>query len=82
MKRLILSGAALAAATMLPLGAWADVVCRGQVVDEQGEPLIGAIVTVPGTQIGTNTDIDGFFKLKVPDNVKNLKITLDRKSVV
>ena len=75
MKRLMLSGATLIAASACTLSAWADVVCRGQVVDEQGEPLIGAIVTVPGTKIGTNTDIDGYFKLSVPDNAKNLKIT-------
>lgn len=75
MKRLILSGATIVAASAFSLSAWADVVCRGQVVDEQGEPLIGAIVTVPGTKIGTNTDIDGYFKLSVPDHVKNLKIT-------
>lgn len=71
----MLSGATLIAASACTLSAWADVVCRGQVVDEQGEPLIGAIVTVPGTKIGTNTDIDGYFKLSVPDNAKNLKIT-------
>lgn len=75
MKRLMLSGATIVAASAFSLSAWADTVCRGQVVDEQGEPLIGAIVTVPGTKIGTNTDIDGYFKLTVPDNVKNLKIT-------
>lgn len=75
MKRLILSGAAIITASAVSVGAWADVVCRGQVVDEQGEPLIGAVVAVPGTQIGTNTDIDGNFRLNLPDNVKSLKIS-------
>lgn len=75
MKRLILSGAAFTAASVFSLGAWADVTCRGQVVDESGEPLIGATVIVPGTNIGVNTDIDGNFKLVVPDNAKALKIT-------
>ncbi|MDE6071133.1 MAG: carboxypeptidase-like regulatory domain-containing protein [Muribaculaceae bacterium] len=48
--------------------------CYGRVVDEQGEPLIGAMVTVPGTKIGTSTDIDGNFQLKVPAGT-TLKVT-------
>ena len=75
MKRLILSGATIVATTAFSVGAWADVVCRGQVIDEQGEPLIGAVVMVPGTKIGTNTDIDGNFRISVPDNTKHLQIT-------
>lgn len=75
MKRLILSGAAFAAASAFSLGAWADTVCRGQVVDEQGQPLIGAIIMVPGTKIGTNSDVDGNFRLSVPDKVRRLTIS-------
>lgn len=55
-------------------GAFADIVCRGIVVDESGEPLIGATITVPGTSLGVNSDIDGAFELKVPDNTKGIKI--------
>lgn len=75
MKKQLLTGATLIAASLFPLGAWADVVCRGQVVDEQGEPLIGAFITVPGTKIGTNTDVDGNFRLSVPDKVRHLTVT-------
>lgn len=75
MKRLFLSGAATLAALTFPAGVMADIVCRGQVVDEQGEPLIGATITVPGTKLGANTDIDGYFKLSVPDNTKNLQVS-------
>ena len=39
----------------------------GQIVDENGEPLIGATIQVPGTSIGATTDIDGNFTLKVPE---------------
>lgn len=35
----------------------------GQVVDENGEPVIGATVVVPGTNIGTITDYDGRYTL-------------------
>ena len=33
----------------------------GQVVDENGEPVIGAQVKVKGSQVGTVTDVDGKF---------------------
>lgn len=39
----------------------------GQVLDQQGEPVIGATVQVPGTSIGASTDIDGNFTLNVPE---------------
>ena len=38
----------------------------GTVVDETGEPVIGATVMVVGTTTGTVTDIDGKFNLEVP----------------
>lgn len=39
----------------------------GMVLDENGEPVIGATVTVKGTNLVTVTDIDGRFELKVPN---------------
>ncbi len=36
----------------------------GTVVDEQGEPLIGATVTVKGTSVGVATDTHGHFALQ------------------
>ena len=41
---------------------------NGTITDENGEPIIGANVSVKGTTIGTITDIDGKFALNVPDN--------------
>lgn len=75
MKRLLVSGITFLGSVAIGMTAMADVVCRGQVVDENGEPLVGAIVTVPGTSIGANTDVDGNFKLTVPDRTKELKIS-------
>lgn len=40
----------------------------GVVKDAQGEPVIGANVTVKGTATGTITDLNGNFTLQVPDN--------------
>ena len=41
---------------------------QGQVVDEQGEPLIGVNVMVKGSRTGAVTDLDGKFQLEVPAN--------------
>lgn len=38
---------------------------RGTVVDDKGEPIIGANVVAEGTTTGTITDIDGVFSLNV-----------------
>lgn len=40
----------------------------GTVLDENGEPVIGATVSVKGTNLVTVTDIDGRFELKVPNS--------------
>lgn len=54
----------------------ANLVCTGTVVDEQGEPMIGASVTVVGKSgIGTTTDVDGRFKLSVPQGTKQLQVS-------
>lgn len=41
---------------------------RGTVVDENGDPAIGATIQVKGTTQGTVTDIDGVFTLSAPSN--------------
>ena len=40
----------------------------GQVVDQGGEPLIGATVRVKGEQSGSVTDFDGNFQINAPAN--------------
>lgn len=47
-----------------PTMAWAQNSVKGTVVDELGEPVIGATVIVVGTQTGTTTDINGQFALQ------------------
>lgn len=44
----------------------------GQVKDAGGEPLVGITVLAKGTTIGTVTDVDGKFILKVPQDAKTL----------
>lgn len=47
----------------------------GVVVDEKGEPIIGASIQVEGTSVGTITDYDGEFALSVPDNAKTVLVS-------
>ena len=48
---------------LLPLLVCAQRTVSGRVVDDSGEPLIGATVRVQGTTAGTITDFDGLFSL-------------------
>ncbi len=47
----------------------------GTVVDETGEPVIGASVFVKGTQVGTSSDYDGNFTIKNVKEGDRLTIT-------
>lgn len=54
--------------------AMADTV-KGTVVDDTGEPLIGATVQLKGTPgVATATDIDGNYTIKLPDTQKNVLV--------
>lgn len=52
---------------------------KGTVVDDKGEPLIGAVIRIVGADVSfaAVTDMDGKFSIKVP----NKKATLEIKSV-
>lgn len=66
---LALSPAMTARATAAPTEvAQQNSVIKGTVVDEQGEPIIGATIIVVGGNAneGTISDIDGNFSIKVP----------------
>ncbi|MBI5915262.1 MAG: carboxypeptidase-like regulatory domain-containing protein [Bacteroidetes bacterium] len=47
----------------------------GTVTDENGDPLIGANVLVPGTNFGSITNIDGSYSLNLPSNVQSLEFS-------
>ena len=49
---------------------------KGTILDDNGEPIIGASIIVKGNnQIGTISDIDGNFTLKVPEDNSLLVIS-------
>jgi TonB-linked SusC/RagA family outer membrane protein len=45
----------------------ADITVTGTVLDEKKAGLPGATVVLKGTQLGTSTDADGKFTLRIPD---------------
>ncbi|MCM1067793.1 MAG: TonB-dependent receptor [Muribaculaceae bacterium] len=47
--------------------AWADITATGTVSDPSGEPLVGVSVVEKGALNGVTTDIDGNFRITVPD---------------
>ncbi len=66
-----------------------EITIKGTIVDESGEPLIGATVQQKGTTNGVITDIDGNFTLNVPSDAtllvsfigfETIEITVDGKT--
>ena len=60
---MVYPSSALAAVAQSP-----SIKVSGQVIDEQGLPLLGATIRVKDGQTGTTTDFDGNFQLEVPGN--------------
>ena len=73
MKRFTLTVASLLLSLSAAMAQ--DTKVTGHVVDENGDPVIGATVLVKGTTIGTVTDFDGNFTLDVPNEHKQLEIS-------
>ena len=57
------------------LSMFAQKSVSGKVTDDAGQSLIGASVMVKGTTAGTTTDMDGAFKLNLPDGASILEIS-------
>ena len=75
MKRLFFLMTAILMTMSLNFAAAKDLKCHGTVVDETGEPIIGATVSVTNGAAVTATDIDGKFAVNAPDGTKSLTIT-------
>lgn len=66
-KNVILSKKARKATTQSSTRQGKTVKCTGHIVDQDGEPIIGASVRQVGANNGAVTDIDGNFTLDVPE---------------
>ena len=51
-----------------PVAQNGKISVSGTIVDEKGEPVIGANIAQKGTTNGTISDFDGNFTIKVPKN--------------
>ena len=63
----------------------ADIVIKGVVLDELGQPMIGVTIVPKGASRGATTDFDGTFTIVVPTNTTTLVFSYvgyDSKEVV
>ena len=58
--------AVYAAPDMVAVAQSQTIKVKGQVIDELGEPLLGATILIKDGKGGTTTDLDGNFQLDVP----------------
>lgn len=70
MKKKILNLLLLFVMALLPLSVFAQgmISVSGTVLDQNGDPLIGCTVQLKGSSVGTVTDLDGHFQIKVPED--------------
>ncbi len=73
MKRILSTTLCLCAGTTLLLAQQSNIV-TGKVLDEAGDPIIGATIQVIGGTTGTITDADGNFSIAASDKA-NLQIS-------
>lgn len=75
MRRLLSIFMMMIVASGMALVAQGIMKSQGTVVDEEGEPIIGAsLVASNGKALGT-TDVDGSFSVNVPHDVKSITIS-------
>lgn len=48
---------------------------QGKIIDETGEPVVGANISISGTLIGTISDTNGTFQLAIPAGTQSLKVS-------
>src|SRR5690554_1300961 len=49
------------------IGNAADITVTGTITDTNGQPIPGVTVSLPGTTVGTATDLDGQYSINVPE---------------
>ena len=58
---------ALFCGLFISLGAFAQITVKGHVIDDTGEPVMGATIRVIGQEGGTTSDFDGNFVIQAPE---------------
>lgn len=59
----------------VPVPAQGYRIVEGYVTDSEGFPLIGASVLGLGSSYGTVTDMDGFYRITIPENIGALLVS-------
>jgi TonB-linked SusC/RagA family outer membrane protein len=62
--------------SVLPAAAQQPIQVSGTVADDSGLPLIGVSVSIPGTTTGVLTDIDGAYRITVPEAKATLRFAM------
>jgi len=60
---------------LFSIGLFAQKTATGSIKDDTGLGMIGVTVVVKGTTIGTTTDLDGNFSIRVPEGANTLVVT-------
>ncbi|MDE6853661.1 MAG: carboxypeptidase-like regulatory domain-containing protein [Muribaculaceae bacterium] len=72
MRRLLSIFIVLWLAQAVAFAAGATLKCKGTVIDEESEPIIGASIVITGGKAVGTTDIDGNFAVTIPDGTRSL----------
>ncbi len=81
-KRILMLLSVLALFMSVPFAVSASpITVNGTVVDEAGEPVIGATVMVKGTSVGASTDLDGKFSVNAEKGAKIIVTSVGYTSV-
>lgn len=56
----------------MPGGGRNVPVVKGIVTDKSGEPLIGVMILIKGTSVGTTTDVNGSFSINIPSGATEI----------
>lgn len=76
MRKMLQKFTLIAVMALFTGSLFAQGTVTGKIKDDMtGEPLIGATVVLDGTTTGATTDLDGVFKLDVPNGTQKLKIS-------
>lgn len=75
MRQFILITAMLQCFCCVQLWSQETKTIQGKIIDEKGEPLVGAAVFIPGTTKGATSDVNGAFHIDIPDKTKLLTVS-------